>query len=75
MKVSGKSNDDGEYLVGVTVDGCYSNVQVYCHGMNSDSPKEYISLISGSKDNYAYIYDRKLPERDKNQCNFKEGNC
>ena len=72
--MSGGGSVDGEYLVGATVDGCQANVQVYCHDMSSDSPKEYISLISGPQENFAFIYDRKLPEADRNTCTYKPGN-
>lgn len=71
--MSGKGNSDGEYLVGLTFEECHAKVQVYCHAMSSDNPKEYISLISGTQENFAYIYDRKLPESDKNQCTYKTG--
>ena len=38
-------------------------MKVYCHGMNTSSPKEFITLPAGVQNNYAYIYAKRLPHR------------
>ncbi|XP_048588500.1 A disintegrin and metalloproteinase with thrombospondin motifs 9 isoform X2 [Nematostella vectensis] len=53
---------DGEHVL--QVQG--KLLKIYCHGMTTDDPKEYISLKTGSKDNFAEVYTKKL--LDPNQC-------
>lgn len=38
-------------------------MKVYCHGMNTSSPKEFITLPAGVQNNYAHIYAKRLPHR------------
>lgn len=35
-------------------------VKVYCFHMNTDAPKEFISLPNDGRDNYAEVYDKRL---------------
>ena len=53
---------DGEYLIYVRPE-CNTPMKVYCHGMNTSSPKEFITLPAGVQNNYAYIYAKRLPHR------------
>lgn len=48
------SRTDGPYLL--LVGG--RNITIYCHLMNTSSPKEYLTLPSGHLNNYAEIYDK-----------------
>ena len=34
------------------------NITIYCHGFNTSTPKEYLTLASGQQDNYAEVYDK-----------------
>jgi hypothetical protein len=38
-------------------------VQVYCYGMLTNNPKEYITLKSGPQHNFAEYYHRRLGVR------------
>ena len=35
-----------------------TNLTIYCHLMNSATPREYLTLATGHVDNYAEIYDK-----------------
>jgi hypothetical protein len=35
------------------------SVSIYCHGMSTDSPQEYLSLPAGEDENFSEIYDRR----------------
>lgn len=59
MKSSG-ATEDGEYLLHISKN-CKDPIKVYCHGLSSDEPKEYLNLPAGSDRNYAILYDRRLP--------------
>lgn len=52
--------DDGEYALQLNPT-CQLPVRVYCHGMNTSQPKEYLTLPRGTKNNYAIVYGRRLP--------------
>ena len=51
---------------GVTVDGEYQllvagrNISIYCDGLNTSTPREYLTLPSGHEENYSEIYGRRL---------------
>lgn len=30
--------------------------QVYCSGMQTDSPKEYVTLVNGDAENFSEVY-------------------
>lgn len=47
------STVDAEFLL--VVGG--KNMSVFCSGMNTSSPSEYLTLPAGERDNYAEIYD------------------
>lgn len=47
------SNLDTEYLL--VVGG--KNMSIYCAGMNTSTPVEYLTLPAGERDNHAEIYD------------------
>ncbi|XP_033214669.1 A disintegrin and metalloproteinase with thrombospondin motifs 9 isoform X2 [Belonocnema kinseyi] len=51
-----KSTRDGEYTL--VIGG--RNMSIYCHGMGSREPKEYLTLPAGEKENFAEIYDKRL---------------
>ena len=52
--------DDGEYALQLD-QKCQIPVRVYCHGMNTSQPKEYLTLSRGRKNNYAIVYGKRLP--------------
>ena len=52
---------------------CDKRVRLYCRGMSTDSPTEYISLLSGPKDNYAYVYGYKQPYASREECVKADG--
>lgn len=35
-------------------------MSIYCHGMNTDYPKEYLTLPASPQQNYAEFYDKRL---------------
>lgn len=35
------------------------NVSIYCYGMSTYSPQEYLSLPAGEDENFSEIYDRR----------------
>ncbi|XP_072340509.1 A disintegrin and metalloproteinase with thrombospondin motifs 20 isoform X1 [Scyliorhinus torazame] len=47
---------DGEYLL--KIEG--KVIQIYCAGMHSDYPREYVTLSSGEADNYSEVYGYRL---------------
>ncbi|KAL7288709.1 hypothetical protein TKK_0017434 [Trichogramma kaykai] len=51
-----KTNVDGEYTL--LVGGRY--MSIYCSGMDSFEPLEYLTLPQGERENYAEIYDKRL---------------
>ena len=59
MKDSGVV-EDGQYLLHVSRE-CKDPVKVYCHGLSSNDPKEYLELPAGRERNYAIIFDQRLP--------------
>ena len=59
MKSSG-AIEDGQYLLYVSKK-CKDPIKVYCHGLSSNEPKEYLDLPAGRDRNYAIVYDRRLP--------------
>lgn len=46
---------DGEY--GLNVAG--RNVSIYCHGLHTDHPKEYLTLKAGNTENYALYHGNR----------------
>ncbi|XP_075230362.1 ADAM metallopeptidase with thrombospondin type 1 motif A isoform X2 [Lycorma delicatula] len=60
---------DREYILSVMD----RNLSVYCHNMNTSHPKEYITLPTGDRENYAEIYDCRLANPDT--CPGRIENC
>ena len=76
LKRSGYAQLDGEYLL-YPVQSCSYPIAVYCHGMDTDSPKDYLPLPAGPINNYAIVYDKRLPFVPTNaryQCDGQPGN-
>ena len=67
VKESQKSNIDKEYSMEISAN-CDTHVRLFCRGMNTDSPKEYISLFSVQKENFAYVHDYIQPSASKDSC-------
>ncbi|XP_053973328.1 A disintegrin and metalloproteinase with thrombospondin motifs 9-like isoform X2 [Hylaeus volcanicus] len=51
-----KTTNDTEYTL--IVSG--RSMSIYCHGMATSEPKEYLTLVAGPRENYAEIYDKRL---------------
>ncbi|XP_076172003.1 A disintegrin and metalloproteinase with thrombospondin motifs 9 isoform X2 [Ptiloglossa arizonensis] len=51
-----KTTRDSEYIL--IVGG--RSMSIYCHGMSTYEPKEYLTLPAGYRENYAEIYDKRL---------------
>ena len=69
MKSSG-AVEDGQYLLYVNKK-CKDPIKVYCHGLSSNKPKEYLELPASKDRNYAIVYDRRLltsPVTSRFQC-------
>ncbi|XP_043943348.1 A disintegrin and metalloproteinase with thrombospondin motifs 20 [Protopterus annectens] len=47
---------DGEYLLNIRG----VEIQIHCSGMQSDSPKEYVTLPKGEAENYSEVYSLRL---------------
>ncbi|XP_032067588.1 A disintegrin and metalloproteinase with thrombospondin motifs 9 isoform X2 [Thamnophis elegans] len=48
--------EDGEYILKVKG----RLLKIYCAGMDSDSPKEYITLVNGDAENFSEVYSYRL---------------
>ncbi|XP_076766827.1 A disintegrin and metalloproteinase with thrombospondin motifs 1 [Xylocopa sonorina] len=59
-----RTTKDDEYML--VVGG--RNMSIYCHGMWSSEPKEYLTLPSGPRENYAEVYHNTL----HNPCPYNE---
>uniref|UniRef100_A0A8B9M1H9 ADAM metallopeptidase with thrombospondin type 1 motif 9 n=1 Tax=Accipiter nisus TaxID=211598 RepID=A0A8B9M1H9_9AVES len=61
-----RSCKDVKNLKGVTEDGEYflqvkgKTLKVYCSGMQTDSPKEYVTLVNGDAENFSEVYGYRL---------------
>nr|XP_053653698.1 A disintegrin and metalloproteinase with thrombospondin motifs 9-like isoform X1 [Cherax quadricarinatus] len=61
---------EAQSVLRVTVDGEYSllvgghNMSIFCLGMNTSSPKEYLTLPAGEEGNFAEIYNQILNDPD-----------
>lgn len=69
LRDSGYAHLDGEYFFN-PVKSCNFPIKVYCHGMNTNNPKDYITLPTGPVNNYAIIYDKRMPfaSKYKDEC-------
>lgn len=50
---------DGEY----TLVMAGRNMSIYCHGMSTSQPKEYLTLPAGPEENYAEINDQRFARK------------
>ncbi|XP_041442325.1 A disintegrin and metalloproteinase with thrombospondin motifs 20 [Xenopus laevis] len=55
---------DGEYVLNIS----NRNVQIYCSGMQSESPREYITLVKGETDNFSEVFGYRL--KNPYECPF-----
>ncbi|KAF6117232.1 ADAM metallopeptidase with thrombospondin type 1 motif 20 [Phyllostomus discolor] len=57
-EIQGKNNitKDGDYYL--NIEGRI--IKVYCAGMHSENPREYISLVKGEEDNFSEVYGFRL---------------
>lgn len=53
---------DGEYILNVRG----RQLSIYCHRMNTNTPKEYLTLKAGSTENYSMYFDKR--SKDRSQC-------
>ncbi|GAB0092696.1 A disintegrin and metalloproteinase with thrombospondin motifs 9 [Sergentomyia squamirostris] len=56
------SRRDGEYVLNVRG----RQVSIYCHRMNTSSPKEYLTLKAGDTENYSRYFEKR--SKDRSQC-------
>uniref|UniRef100_A0A8C5W708 ADAM metallopeptidase with thrombospondin type 1 motif 20 n=1 Tax=Leptobrachium leishanense TaxID=445787 RepID=A0A8C5W708_9ANUR len=59
-----KIRNDGEYSLNVN----NKKVKVYCSGMQTESPKEYITLVRGETDNFSEVFGYRL--KNPYECPF-----
>uniref|UniRef100_A0A7M4FG01 ADAM metallopeptidase with thrombospondin type 1 motif 9 n=1 Tax=Crocodylus porosus TaxID=8502 RepID=A0A7M4FG01_CROPO len=48
--------EDGEYYLNVKG----KIIKIYCSGMQTDSPKEYVTLVSGDAENFSEVFGYRL---------------
>nr|XP_040220172.2 A disintegrin and metalloproteinase with thrombospondin motifs 9 isoform X3 [Anopheles coluzzii] len=56
-----KHKTDGEYMMHVNG----TKAKIYCHGMATDTPTEYLSLPAGPTENYAIYINRRAADANK----------
>lgn len=54
--------EDAEYQLNIRG----KQIPIFCHQMNTGEPKEYVTLVAGTAENYALFYDKR--SRDKDRC-------
>ncbi|XP_049533834.1 A disintegrin and metalloproteinase with thrombospondin motifs 9 isoform X4 [Anopheles darlingi] len=59
---------DGEYMI--QVNG--TSVRIYCHGMATATPIEYLTLTSGPVENYAIYINRRAADANKCQVSDRD---
>ncbi|XP_053319477.1 A disintegrin and metalloproteinase with thrombospondin motifs 20 [Spea bombifrons] len=64
IRLTNNIQADGEYTLSIN----NRKVKVYCLGMQSDSPKEYITLVKGEADNFSEVFGYRL--KNPYQCPF-----
>ena len=50
-------------------------MSVYCHNMNTSTPKEFISLPSGERENYSEVFGMRLLNPDICPSNVTRDTC
>ncbi|XP_059571400.1 A disintegrin and metalloproteinase with thrombospondin motifs 9 isoform X2 [Alligator mississippiensis] len=48
--------EDGEYYLNIKG----KIIKIYCSGMQTDNPKEYVTLVSGDAENFSEVYGYRL---------------
>ncbi|XP_069484120.1 A disintegrin and metalloproteinase with thrombospondin motifs 20 [Ambystoma mexicanum] len=56
LQIKKRLRKDGEFLLNIKG----QSVKVYCAGMPSESPKEYVTLPKGEADNFSEVYGYRL---------------
>ncbi|KAG8577664.1 hypothetical protein GDO81_010252, partial [Engystomops pustulosus] len=64
LRLLNNTQVDGEYALKIT----NRKVKIYCSGMQSDNPKEYITLVKGEGDNFSEVFGYRL--RNPYECPF-----
>ncbi|XP_050083784.1 A disintegrin and metalloproteinase with thrombospondin motifs 9 isoform X7 [Anopheles aquasalis] len=59
---------DGEYMIHVNG----TSVRIYCHGMATATPTEYLTLSSGPVENYAIYINRRAADANKCQVSDRD---
>ena len=72
IKRTGRGKFDGEYLI-YPQRSCSSPVKVYCHEMNKQKPRDYLTLPAGPINNFAMVYDRRLRSEERFRCSGTPG--
>lgn len=52
---------DGEYCISVSTTDNRQGTSIYCHGMSTCSPSEYLTLPAGPDNNYSQTYKDSCP--------------
>ena len=51
------------------------NVTVHCHNMNTTTPREYLTLPTGEKENYSEVFGMRLMSPDTCPQNASRDSC
>lgn len=71
LKDTGYANVDGEYYFSPQKQ-CDRPIKVYCHGLSTSSPKDFITLPTQS--NFAVVYEKRMPFDKNYTCSGKVSN-
>ncbi|XP_068132664.1 A disintegrin and metalloproteinase with thrombospondin motifs 20 isoform X2 [Hyperolius riggenbachi] len=64
LRLINNTHTDGDYTLKLN----NRKVKIYCSGMQSDSPKEYITLMKGEADNFSEVFGYRL--KNPYECPF-----
>lgn len=67
IQIYQKTRKDGEYKINIRG----REVEIYCHNMNTENPKEYLTLKRGNHENYALFYSKR--STDSSKCDNAKG--
>ncbi|KYO47658.1 A disintegrin and metalloproteinase with thrombospondin motifs 4 [Alligator mississippiensis] len=56
VQIKKRIKKDGEYLLNIKG----RMIKIYCWGMQSENPKEYVTLVKGEADNFSEVYAYRL---------------
>ena len=59
LKKKGYAKTDGHYFF-YPIANCGKALKVYCYGMDTNEPKDFITLPSGPANNFGYVYDKRM---------------